>query len=412
MSETLHNIASNTPARVRRMTGCFARPTAIVAHPYWGRGGAESAAMWVIESLRHDFDVTVYTRGGFDLQELNALADTAIKSSELDVRVAHRANTWPLGALAHGAYLGSLQSVGAEYDLRVTASGVAHWGLPAIQFISSAIWNDSLATKFNAPNAPHRRTAAQATLWRLAAELSGQRNRSLREDLFVANSKWTALQSAQHCPRSIQIIHPAVPLPPNGPDWGGRENGVLVLGRVSPEKNIELCIQIIERLRDIGWPLRLCIAGPNGEAEYSAHIDSLCRERSEWIERHSLVVGHEKCRLLGRFRYGLSACAIEAFGIATAEMSAAGIITLAPKCGGQQEILTTPNQLYETVEEAIVKFGELLDDRNLQNRLHEKAIAERQRFAPEQFTNEVRELAIRFVASSRSIDDAHPDVAL
>ena len=315
------------------MSGCSARPTAIVAHPYWGRGGAESAAMWVIESLRQDFDVTVYTLGGFDLQEMNALADTAIKSSEVEVRIADEANTWPLGALARGAYLGSLQSVGAEYDLRVTASGVAHWGLPAIQFISSAIWNESLATKFDAPNAPRHRTEAQAIVWRLAAVLSGQRHRSLNDDLFVANSDWTALQSAPHCPRSIRIIHPAVPVPPTGPDWGGRENGVLVLGRVSPEKNIELCIQIIERLRDSGWPLRLCIAGPNGEADYSAHIDSLCRERSEWIERHNLVVGHEKRRLLGRFRYGLSACSIEAFGIATAEMSAAGLITLAPKSG-------------------------------------------------------------------------------
>ena len=93
-------------------------------------------------------------------------------------------------------------------------------------------------------------------------------------------------------------------------------------------------------------------------------------------------------------------------------MSAAGLITLAPKSGGQREILKTPNQLYETVEEALAKFVALLNNRNLQNRLHERAIAERQRFAPERFINEVRGLAIRFVASLRSIDDAHPDVTL
>lgn len=368
--------------------------------------------MWVIEALRYDFDVTLYTRGGFYLQELNELAGTTIEASEIKVRIAYNSYPWPLGALAHGCYLGSLRAIGADYDLRVTASGVAHWGIPAIQFISSAIWNDSLATKFDAPNAPYRRNAAQAVARRIAGAMSGERQRSLSEDQFVANSDWTALQSAPYCPGSIRVIHPAVPPPPIGANWADRENGVLVFGRVSPEKRIEVCIDIVERLRKVGKELRLCIAGPDGEAAYSDQIRSLCRERSEWIQRHNLVVGEEKDWLLGRFRYGLSACTIEGFGIATAEMSAAGVVVIAPKSGAQSEILADSRQLYDTIEEAVSQFDQILIDRALQRRLHESAIAARERFNPERFINEVRDLAFRFVGRSRSIGGALPDVAV
>ncbi|WP_020084648.1 glycosyltransferase [Hyphomicrobium zavarzinii] len=390
-------------------TPSVAKPKAVVAHPLWGRGGAECAAMWIIEALLRDFDVTVYTRGGFDLNALNRLANLKIAPSQVRIRIAERTNAWPLGTLAHGDYLRSLRAVGAEYDLRVTASGVVHWGLPAMHFISSAVWNDTLADKFDAPNAPRNRSMARAMAWRLASVISGERVRSLHNDLFIANSHWTARQSAPFCPGPIEMIYPAVPLSGPGPDWDRREDGVLVFGRVSPEKRIETCINIIERLRKSGSSLRLCIAGPNGDVGYGARIDALCRERSGWIERVPFVNGIAKQHLLGRFRYGLSACEIEAFGIATAEMTAAGIVVFAPQAGAQREILNDPRQLYSSVDEAISHFGGLLDDQLLQRNLHVKASTASQQFAPEHFISKVQDLAGRFVVGSGLDEVAAPE---
>lgn len=354
--------------------------------------------MWMIDALRHDFDVTVYTRGGFDLAELNLLAGTELSPKQIQVSFADCANAWPLGALAHGAYLHSLHAAGAKYDLRVTASGVAHWGRPAMHFISSALWNDALADKFDAPNARRRRNLAQAAASLCSTAISGERFRVLLDDCFIANSHWTAQQSAPFCPRPIEVVYPATPTPTRGMDWDEREAGVLVLGRVSPEKCIENCIEIVERLRAIGHQLRLNIIGPSGDSAYGAKIDSLCLERADWIERAPSVMGDDKQRLLGRFRYGLSACEVEAFGIATAEMNAAGLIVLAPESGAQKEILSDPLQLYCSIDEAVARFSRILDDDLVQSQLHDQAISRRNRFAPELFISSVRELADRFVA--------------
>ena len=232
--------------------------------------------------------------------------------------------------------------------------------------------------------------------------MSGQHFRSLRDDCFVANSYWTACQSAPFCPRPIDVVYPATSIPTLGPSWDEREAGVLVLGRVSPEKRIENCIEIIDRLRATGRHLRLSIVGPASDPAYAARIDALCQARADWIERVPLVTGEEKQRTLGRFRYGLSACEVEAFGIATAEMAAAGAIVLAPESGAQSEILGDPLQLFRSIDEAVAKFAQIMDDNVTQRRLHDQAIGARQRFAPEYFTSRVRKLATRFITRERT----------
>jgi len=381
------------------------RPKAIIAHPLWGRGGAEAAAMWIIEALLQDFDVTVYTRGGFDLCALNEIAGLRLSPERIALRVANGANAWPLGALAHGAFLRSLEEVGSGFDLRVTASGVCHWGRSAIHFLSSVTWNDALAARFE-----RRGDAglARDALRRLSGAISQASKRSLRGDLFIANSRWTARQSAPFCPGPLEVVPPAVPLLKPGSSWAARENGVLVLGRLSPEKRIETCIEIVEGLRAKGKPLILHIVGPEGGRNYAARIDDLRQARSDWIECLPLVVGAAKQDLLGRFRYGLSACEIEAFGIATAEMAAAGMVVFAPEDGAQGEILEDPRQRYRSVADAVERLSAVLDNEPLQHELHTSALGARGRFAPPRFVEAVRALAKRFVGSSCASSSSIP----
>ncbi|MGO9173862.1 MAG: glycosyltransferase family 4 protein [Rhodomicrobium sp.] len=376
------------------------RPKAVVAHPIWGRGGAEAAAMWIIEALSQDFDVTVYTRGGFDPEELNRLAGTALSGDRCRIVIANQANAWPVGTMAHASLLHSLRCVGAKFDLRVTASGVMRWGRPAMHFISSVIWNDTLAERFDAPNSLSRMSVARRAAWRVASWSSGERARSLNGDCFIANSRWTAQEAAPFCPGPIHVVPPAVPLPKSGPPWESREEGVLVFGRVSPEKRIETCIHIMERVRAEGRAIKLCIAGPDAETAYANRINSLCRERSHWIQRLPLVLGPEKQRLLGRFRYGLSACEIEAFGIATAEMAASGMLVIVPEGGGQREIIQDPLQRFTSVQDASDRLLSILRDSDLQKRLRDAANGTRKRFGPEQFIEAVRALAMQSIAGA------------
>ena len=346
--------------------------------------------MWTIAALAEDFDVTVHSRGGFELSELNKLAGTTLSPRQVRLQKDHFANRLSVGSLAHGAYVRALPKVGADYDLRVTASGVLRWGLPAVHFISSAIWNEALSEELHAPTAPSKRDWRQRLSSAVVSATSGERRRYLDHDIFVANSHWTREQSAPYCPGLIEVIHPAVPQAGPGLPWDQREDAVLVFGRLAPEKRIESCIRIVEQARKRGLSARLVIAGPSDGTHYSAHVSELCLARREWVELLPALIAEDKAQLLGRMRYGLSACKIEAFGIATAEMAAAGVLVLVPTGCGQTEIVTDPRLQYESEEEAITK---LLALQNAPPSLALSQCEAQRRFSPRVYMNAVRQLA-------------------
>ena len=366
------------------MTSGQKKPSAVIAHQYWGRGGAESAAMWIIEALVHEYDVTVYTRGGFNLQELNTLAGTRIPVDSLTVHQANIGARLPLGALRSGAFMRSLAHVGAAFDLRVTASGILPWRMPALHFLSSVEWNPALAQKVD----PGRKVALRGRLSRWLTNFIAGRKTALAEDLFIANSQWLKEHCEPLLPAPIRVIHPVLPNLPEAAPLQDRDDVVLVFGRISPEKRIEDAIQIVELARASGFSGRLVIAGPDGAADYAAYIRRLASER-EWVDMLPAQIGVDKVRLLSRVRYGLNACQIEAFGISTAEMAASGIITLVPADTGQSEIIGSPEQKFATLKEAAARLDALSRDPEAQQQIHADALQARARFTPECFKHAV-----------------------
>jgi len=361
---------------------------AVIAHQYWGRGGAESAAMWIIEALLSEFEVTVYTRGGFNIQELNALSGTQIGTNNLTVHYANIGEGLPLGALRSRAFLRSLPDVGAAFDLRVTASGVLPWGLPALHFLSSVEWDPALAQEID----PGQKVELRARLSRWLTNFSSGRKTNLADDLFIANSHWLKERCEPLLPAPIRVIHPVLPMVPEGTPWQDRDEVVLVFGRISPEKRIEDAIQIVEIARAKGFLGRLVIAGPDGAADYAAYIRKLSVKR-EWIELLPAQVGPMKWQLLGRAKYGLNACRIEAFGISTAEMAASGIVTLIRSDTGQSEIIERPEQQFASVDEAARKLVSVAQQSSLNQKLQACTQEVRDRFLTADFLSAVKESA-------------------
>lgn len=375
------------------MNQVVGRPTAIVAHQQWGRGGAEAAALWIIDALTRDFDVTVYTCAGFNLDELNLLAGTAVNPESLKIKKARKLAGCPVGAITAGVFRRSLPSIGAAFDLRVSASGVLKWGRPALHFISSVEWNRQLAAQVDAA----RKEALRTRLSRWLSDRIAGPVQILSRDRIVANSTWLRRKCGPFYSGPIEIIHPVVPLLPEVAPWSGREDAVLVFGRISPEKRVEDAIRIVGLARTAGFGGRLVISGPDGAIDYAAHIRDLAA-RHEWIEILPGQFGADKARLLGRMRYGVNACRIEAFGISTAEMAASGIIMLVPKDTGQNDIVDDPSQQFSTVEDAANKLVALANSPDLQRRLHSRSGEVRSRFAPDRFKESVRCLAQAMIA--------------
>ncbi|MBD0413475.1 glycosyltransferase [Oryzicola mucosus] len=352
--------------------------------------------MWIIAALVEDYDVTVYTRSGFDLDALNALAGTRVEPTDITLRMARVETIIPVGAIAAGNFVRSLANVGADYSLRVSASGALPWGRPALHFLSSLDWSPDVRAQLPYGDAVPLRTRVS----RVVAALVSGRPRRNAGDIFIANSNWLLRRSKMSRQGDMRVIHPVVPTIPVGLAWSERENIVLVFGRISPEKEIEACIRIVGAARASGFPGRLVIAGPHGEDGYVRRIRALVAEH-DWIEMLPAVVSREKEKLLGRVKYGLNACRIEAFGISTAEMAAAGAIVLAPADTGQEEIVTDQAQIYRTEVEAAQLLVALERDVEWQVRAVACSADVRERFNPSQFTDAVRATARELVERKR-----------
>jgi alpha-1,6-mannosyltransferase len=117
---------------------------------------------------------------------------------------------------------------------------------------------------------------------------------------------------------------------------GGDERTALLLyvGRLSPEKNVELLVELMERLAQAGArPYRLLIAGAGPST------DNLAREVARRAPGYIYLLGHlgERSRLLELY----ANCDVfvhpnprEPFGIAPLEALAAGLPLVAPRAGG------------------------------------------------------------------------------
>ncbi|SHL15535.1 glycosyltransferase [Flavobacterium xanthum] len=372
------------------------RANIVVGHPYWGRGGAEIATMYLILALKDKYNVHIFTRGGWDLSELNTCAGTSIKKSEIGIIyppfstiLGHTTG----GALWDGLYRRYCRIIAPKYDLCITASRVIDWGVPAIHFLSDVTWNKELKEKFNSTELIVNKSSIRYVLFHFGNWLAGSSNRSTTiHDTFVANSKWTASVSSKYCKRPIKIVSPVIPGEFFINEWKKREIAFVLLGRISPEKKIEEAIAILKSVRERGYNISLHILGQFGITTYDNSIQLICKEEMEWVKCLGAVYGESKSRLLSTFRFGISCCDCEAFGIATGEMVKAGVLPFIPFYGAQKEIVMREELIYYNKEEAINKITKVLNCEILQIELHQDLLLQSKQFSTENFSQSVLDI--------------------
>jgi glycosyltransferase involved in cell wall biosynthesis len=346
-------VVRHPPSRRRRI---------VVGHPFWGRGGAEIAATWLIQALHKAYEVHVATRGGWDLASLNATAGTSIPPGAVKVVSCPEQPDWMPGAFGIAAYHRFCRRIAPQYDLRITASRFVDWGLPAIHFLSDVTWNLDLQRLFGSAEHVNRQGMLRRMYWSLAQVLAGSSRRSpCVHDQFVANSRWTAKLSQRYCARQIVTIYPPVlarssPLP-----WAEREDGFVLLGRISPEKRVEDAIKIVSEVRERtgNGRIRMYIVGTPADYNYGQHIQSIAKEHP-WVILTGPLYGREKEAFVVRQRYAISACDCEAFGMATAEMVALGLVPFVPSKSAQREVVQSDLLCYDDHEDAVRKITEIL----------------------------------------------------
>ncbi|MFC7046743.1 glycosyltransferase [Halobacteriaceae archaeon GCM10025711] len=316
------------------------------------RGGADAVCLHVCAALDADHDVTLYTISETDPGDLASRFDLAV---DVSVRsppgstVAARTlaalapYAGPQLAARSALLAGFFRREAPAYDLAVSTANEFDLPIPSVQYVHFPQFYRSA----------HEDDPGRLNdLW---SRLAGPTDRRLPADAtLLANSEWTASVTESIYGRRPTVLHPPVDPVPDPHPWADREDGVVVLGRLAPDKRVLAAIEVVDRVRDRGHDVHLHVVGTAAAAyrTYVARVERAAARRPYvYLERD---VSRDRVEdLLRRHRYGLNAKPREHFGMALAEFVAAGMVAFAPDGGGQRDVLDgRADRLFTSVEEA------------------------------------------------------------
>lgn len=324
------------------------KPRVAVVHPgLVPGGGSEACAMWTVQALRPDHDVALVTTGRPDLAALDRSCGTALAGTGLEVlAVAPPPGTRKRFDALRGFRLARYcRRLAPEFDLMISTYNVMDFGRPGIQRIADFSFDDALRRELHAGSA-HPASPARSLYLGLARALAGGTGDGWRRNLTVANSEWTRRLFEARFGLSAAVVYPPVAGPPSPPGpWEEREDGFVVMGRLVPEKGLDLVVDILARVRE-SRPVHLHVLGREVRPAYTRAVRALRRRHGDWIRLEGPVYGAAKADFLAGHKYGLSGCRSEAFGLAVAETVKAGAVVWVPDGGGQTEIVAHPDLVY------------------------------------------------------------------
>ena len=166
---------------------------------------------------------------------------------------------------------------------------------------------------------------------------------------------------------------------------------------------------MVGELRRRGHDVHLHIVG-SGTGSYADRIEALAAGRAH-IRLHRGISRADLAGLLGRHRFGLHMMRNEHFGMAVAEMTAAGMLVFAHASAGPAEILGARSPLLFTDAEGAVRAAErLLRDPGLRDEIR-AAVAARgiaEAYTPQAFMRSIRQVAAEAVRRAESCGSPAP----
>lgn len=395
------------PAGPARTGPAAARPRILLAAYLDPPGGGSAVGAWTVQALRDAYDLTVITWDAVDLNAVNRAFDTSLRAADARwmtapplLRRLFQVPPVPLALLRIGLSMRLVRRelARARYDAVVGTMNELDVGRRAIQYLHYQ-W-----AAYPRPDVDYRwyHVWPALQLYRATSNaVAGYRSTRAAANLTLANSRWTAARFEDWYGQPCRVVYPpvaggfpAVPL-------ADRERAFIVVGRLSPEKELEKVIQILRQVRERGHDVRLRIVGHADHPGYRDHVHAIAAACGDWIEFHEDLPRADLVRLIARHRYGIHGMHGEHFGIAPAELQMAGCITFVPDDGGPVEIVDGDERvLYHDVDDAVRKISHMLDDAPFEARLHDDVARRATRFSETRFMREMRDTLAEFVASS------------
>ncbi|WP_135303758.1 glycosyltransferase [Haloarcula amylovorans] len=202
----------------------------------------------------------------------------------------------------------------------------------------------------------------------------------------LTNSEWTASVVNEMLGRDAEVLYPPVDTAAfDPPPWDDMESGFVSLGRLHPLKRQHELIELVDAVREAGVETHLHIVGPTGDEAYTERLHELAASRP-YVTLDGRLPREDVVSLLESHRYGLHARRFEHYGIAVAEMVAAGSLPFVHDSGGQREVVgEIDGLLYDDREDATEKLLEALRSPDRQQRLRNELANRGQPGGREQF---------------------------
>lgn len=355
-------------------------------------GGGNGVACWMLQALVGSCDVTLLTRVPPEFDRANRTFGTTLSADHMKVRIAADPLAAVAGAAGSVARLGLLRDhlllrtarrLAPAYDFAVTANNESDLGARGVQYVHFP----KFVTARPDPGLRwYQGATAVAAYQRACDALTGFRHERMRRHLTLANSEWTAgLLAARH-----HLSPVVLPPPAAGPfrqvAWTARQNAVVCLGRIAPEKRLVEMMDVVAHVRRRHPDLTLWIAGQPDDRAYLLHVQDAARGHGAWVQLALDRPRSALLELLSACRWGLHGMYEEHFGMAVAELVAAGVVPIAHRSGGPVEILgDDPHLLYDTDADASERLCALITDPALAERLRGQLSARADGFSAERF---------------------------
>jgi glycosyltransferase involved in cell wall biosynthesis len=217
------------------------------------------------------------------------------------------------------------------------------------------------------------------------------RSRVDRIDLMLSTSNFTKGFVKRKWGRDSTTLYPPCPIDLYRGLNGPKENLVITIGRVVPEKRMNLFLEIARQLPQVKFAI----------------IGSVAPERESYLQRLkdaapsnvSFVMSplRRVKDLLAKARIYVHCALNEHFGISIVEAMAAGCVPIVHNSGGAREIVTNSvGYKWDTVDEASRQIANLTQNDSLRTELSEAATARSELFRPEVFESGITKILDRF----------------
>jgi glycosyltransferase involved in cell wall biosynthesis len=369
-------------------------------------GGGNAVGAWMAQALKEAHDGSVLTLQPLDLSAVNRFYGTSIGRGEVTtyqvapaLRRLVSSAPLPLQSLRTALLSRAYRRLRNLFDVVIATDTETDLQRRGIQYVTYP-WTP----RWKLPGVPgpplrwFRGSRLIRPYFRLCEALAPRtRDGIVRNDTYTC-SDWSAEEIRRVYGIHARTLYPAVVGTFPEVPWVSRADGFVCVGRISPEKELDLVIDVLIAVREHAPQIRLHVAGtPSGADAYHRHILARVRASGGWITYHEGLSREALSRLIADNRYGIHGMRAEHFGMGVADLVRGGCITFVPEQGGPREIVGAHARLlYTSAADGADKIRRVLKDREEQTALRSHLAPRRDLFSESRFMERMRDIVATF----------------